>query len=83
MNTLPVKIAAVALVSLCLPSCILIGNVRPVPINATDSSHRNVGSELLDLKRAKDQGLLSEEQYRKQHERILAAPCKHGSETKS
>jgi len=36
-------------VSLCLPSCILIGN------KATDSSHRNVGSELLDLKRTKNQ----------------------------
>lgn len=77
MHTPTLKIAAIALVGLCLPSCILIGN------KATDSTHRNIGAELLDLKRAKDQGLISEEQYRKQHQRILADPCKHGSEIKS
>jgi hypothetical protein len=73
MHTPILKTAAMALVGLCLPSCIFIGN------KATDSAHRNIGAELLDLKRARDLGLLSEEQYRKQHERILADPFKHGS----
>ncbi len=77
MKTWILQFALIAFLSVSLPSCVLIGN------KAVESAHRNIGAELLDLKRAKDQGLLSEEQYRKQHERILADPCKQGCKTKN
>ncbi len=77
METRFLQFAVIAFLSFSLPSCVLIGN------KAVESAHRNIGAELLDLKRAKDQGLLSEEQYRKQHERILADPCKQGCKTKN
>lgn len=77
MKTCFLQFAVIAFLSFSLPSCVLIGN------KAVESAHRNIGAELLDLKRAKDQGLLSEEQYRKQHERILADPCKQGCKTKN
>ncbi|MEY5026548.1 MAG: hypothetical protein RLZZ244_2076 [Verrucomicrobiota bacterium] len=64
---------------LCLGSsaCIFIGN------KAIDTTPRNTGAELLDLKKAKDQGLLSTEEYRKQREHILSeSNAKKDSEKK-
>lgn len=77
MKTSFLKFAFSVFLSISLPSCILIGN------KVTEGPYRNIGAELLDLKKAKDKGLISEERYRKQHERILADPCQYKKDAKN
>ncbi len=54
--------------SITFSSCIFIGN------RANETSTRGVGAELLELNKAKEMGLLSQEEFVKQRALILADP---------
>lgn len=60
-------ITASALLCSAFPACIILGN-RVIP----DHSPRNVGGELLDLKKAKDAGLISNAEFKQRRDKIMS-----------
>ncbi len=76
MNVSPFSIAAAALLCLGFPACISIGNQAP---DWFAGPHHNIGAQLLDLKKARDQGLISPEEFKRRQSRILSRPEENGA----
>ncbi|MEK0445358.1 MAG: hypothetical protein RLZZ399_679 [Verrucomicrobiota bacterium] len=59
-------ITASALLCSAFPACIVLGN------RLNDNPPRNVGGELLDLKKAKDAGLISNAEFKERRDKIIS-----------